>query len=128
MCVVMIVIGLYVSCGYSQDKPSEDIMKGIIYQLVIPFYGSWTGESDGSVYTNVIYNTFQVTHSFFKKGSDGRDRYYVEVTYDISYTFTQKFRGEFQPSKNDNVKGKVEKFSFLKKGDDWYGNKGWDIQ
>lgn len=124
MCLVMITLGLCVSCGYSQDKPSEEVMKNIIPQLVITHYH--LRKSGGFIYSNIIYNVFKITHSFFKKNSDGRDIYCVEITYKISCTFT-KPEPNSKPE-NDSVEGKVEKFSFLKKGDDWYGKKGWDIQ
>lgn len=120
VCVVMMVMGFRVSCSYSQDKPSEEVMKNIISQVIIPGFSK-------DIHTNIKFDTFQITHSFFKKGTDGRDKYCVEINYYISYTFQNPNYSQKMIS-NENKSGKVEKFSFLKKGDDWYGKKGWDIQ
>jgi hypothetical protein len=118
MCVVLMVVGMCVSCSYSQDKPSEDDMKSILLSLVVSYY-----RGHPNAFSNIKYDIFQITHSFFKNGSDGRDRYCVEITYDISYV--SKMSGK---QTNEKTTGKVEKFSFMKKGDDWYGKQGWDIQ
>ena len=112
----MLVMYFGVDFSYSQDKPSEDVMK--TYILTKYF------RNPSSKDTNVRYNSFQTTHSFFKKGSDGMDYYHVEVNYKILYTIPN-YEGTGKP-KDDTIIGKDEKFIFTKKGDGWYGHKGWE--
>ena len=113
--IIMMMMFFCVKYSYSQDKPSMEVMKSIIAQQAIFLYEATE---------NIKYTSFQITHSFFKKGNDGRDIYFVEVNYEISYNFN--------PAKNNTQgnkfqKGEVEKYSFMKKGDKWYGGKGWGI-
>lgn len=121
MCVIMMVIGLSNEYSYSQEKPSKQVMKNIIPQVVI---SEMAGE--------IKYNIFEITHSFFKKGSNGRDSYCVEITYDISYIDYPSYGltlHSLDSPRSKNLKkatGYDVKFSFMKKGNWWYGKKGWD--
>jgi hypothetical protein len=75
--LIMTLMSFCVKYSYSQEKPSEDVIKK--YILTDYFLNP-------SPDTNIRYTLFQITNSFFKKGSDGMDYYYVKVNYNIRYT------------------------------------------
>lgn len=123
LCVVLMVISLCVSRGYSQDKPSEEMMKGIILQFVVwSLNNKYISPPNVS---NLYYYSFQITNSFFKNGSDGRDRYCVEINYDVHYVF-YRWVPDGRPiiPQKKNMTATVEKNVFLKKDKTWYNNKG----
>ena len=124
--VVMMVISFSVVLSYSQEKPSEYTMKGIITHNVNRVIGQNLGPDVFKVdIKNIVFNTFQITQSFFKKGSDGKDIYCVEINYEISYTLDEKVGNR---SSSKSIKKEGEKYSFFKKSNDWYGRQGWNIE
>jgi hypothetical protein len=108
--IVMIVFACSVGCYISQDKPTDRQMQELIVKAVL------VGEI-----VNVTFTTFKITNSFFKKGSDGTDRYCIEVTYNINYG-----RPDWGHSTTGNFPRDADKWSFMKKGDIWYGIFGWN--
>jgi hypothetical protein len=112
--LIMTLMSFCVKYSYSQEKPSEDVIKK--YILTDYFINP-------SPDTNIRYTLFQITNSFFKKGSDGMDYYYVKVNYNIRYTIIN-YEGSGK-SKDDTITGKVVKLIFLKKEGNWYGRRGW---
>ena len=108
--VIMMVMCLYVQYSYSEEKPSEEVMKGIIYKGGLPNF-----ESLGQHYSNINFIEFNITNTFF---SNKNNRYCIEVNYIISF-FSTILGGL------DKVIENNKRYSFEKKGNKWYGWKGW---
>lgn len=102
MFIIMMIIGFYVRCSYSQEKPSEELVKGIIFRIEI--------QKSGGLYPLKITN-YQVTNEFISKHNG---RYCVEVKYYIESTSL-------------DLTGMVnnKRYSFEKNGNQWYGWEGW---
>ena len=111
MFVIMMLIFLCVNRSYSQEKPTEEVMKNIIARitLFIPQGSRTTGE-----YTNIKFVEFNITNSFI---SNKNNRYCIEVNYILE--FNRGRFGSLSQSKN------VGHYSFEKKGNQWYGWEGW---
>ena len=111
MFVIMMLICLCVNRSYSQEKPSEEVIKNIIARITlsIPQGSRTTGE-----YTKINFVEFNITNSFI---SNKNYRYCIEVNYILEYNY-----GRFgRLSETINV----GHFSFEKKGNKWYGWEGW---
>ena len=110
MSVIMMLICLCVNCSYSQEKPSEEVIKNIIARITlsIPQGSRTTGE-----YSQIDFVTFNITNSFISKKNN---RYCIEVNYILEYNFGRF--GRLSVTKN------VEHYSFEKKGNRWYGWEG----
>ena len=104
--VMMTVMCSFVSHSYSQEKPSEDVMKGIIVTLEL--------HTDViQNITNINYIEFNITNSFT---SNKNNRYCIEVNYILNYLWGTGYENKTE----NNVR-----YSFEKKGNQWYGWKGW---
>ena len=101
MLVIMMVMFFCVKYSYSQEKPSEEVMKKIIVKLEF-------GEDQ---FTNLKFGEFTITNSFT---SNKNNRYCIEVSYIVYYI-------HFIGNKMENDR----RYSFEKKGNRWYGWVGW---
>lgn len=110
--VLFVLISLFIIYGCS-SKPPEEKMKSIIIAII---------ESKAAPYeSNLNIEKLKVTNGFNKKIND-------EKWYCIEASFTMTF-----DSVNMETHGKDKKivevnqsrFSFVKRGNDWYGQKGW---
>ena len=113
MCVLIMVMCFCVVFSYSQEKPSEDVMKK--YILTKNF-------ENPSKYKNIQYESFKIKDAYFKKGNDEMDYYYVKVNYNISYTIIKESGKQI----NDNIVKKSDEYIFLKNKGKWYGKRGWE--
>ena len=102
MCVIMMAMCLYVGRSYSQEQPSEEVIKDIIFRIEI--------QKSGGLYPLKITN-YQFTNEFISKRNG---HYCVEVNYYIQSTSL-------------DLTGMVNnmRYSFEKKGNQWYGWEGW---
>jgi hypothetical protein len=111
--VIIMFMFFCVVFSYSQEKPSEDVIKHYILTKNFP---------NISKYKNLRYESFKIKDSYFKKGRDKMDYYYVKVNYNISY----KINKESGKPKYDNIVKNGDEFIFLKNGNKWYGKRGWE--
>jgi hypothetical protein len=115
ICVSMMVMCFCVVFSYSQEKPSDDVIKNYILAKNFP---------NISKYKNIRFESFIIKDSYFKKGNDKMDYYYVKVNYNISFTIiSHKKSGKLI---NDNIVKKGEKLILLKNNGKWYGKRGWE--
>ena len=101
MLVIMMVMFFCVKYSYSQEKPSEEVMKKVIVKLEF-------GEDQ---LTNLKFDEFIITNSFT---SNKNNRYCIEVSYIVYYI-------HYIGNKMEENK----RYSFEKKGNHWYGWEGW---
>jgi len=123
----MLFIGLIVvmcvsGCLYS-DKPSEEVIKDTIINYITDKNNKNIELGKGYVKYGK-FNTFQVTNSF-SKSINGETIYYIEVSYDVE-SKSMHYETNKQPWSHEGMYHmEFEKYSFVKKGNKWYGNIGW---
>lgn len=98
MFVLIMAISLCVCSSYSQDKPTEEVMKRL---LIRDFIGNMEYKESGHKYNITKFN---ITNSFISKENGN---YCIEVDYNLTgIGWENKFNGK--------------KYSFDKKGNQWY--------
>jgi hypothetical protein len=107
--ILFLLISLTVTYGCS-SKPPEGTMKIIIVTLDVPSCGN-----PKNIF-GLNYEKFQITNEFHKKVNN-EEYYYIEVNY--KYTFYFRNCLPFTEEKNQG------RFSFIKRGKEWYGYNGW---
>lgn len=134
MCVVMMVMCFGIVLSYSQDKPlqekpTEKIMQNIISTIVLP----------NTPPSNITFPKFQITNGYFSKTKGGGGEsgiYCIEVNYIMRWTHTYDkdhfvgttkvyYQGEKRTFNSDKVD---DQWSFEKRGNKWYGWKGWEAK
>jgi hypothetical protein len=88
---VMIALNFYVKYSYSQDKPSEEEIKGIIMTIEL------VNDINNKALSNLLFDTFQITNEFIskEKGGGGESSpYCIEVNYIIKYNITKNIVDE----------------------------------
>jgi hypothetical protein len=109
--VVMMLICFSVGCN-SPEKPSEDIMKELIIGI------NTSNIAKGNI-SNIRFDKFHIISGYFSDEKSGGDIVYcINVNYLLVYKF--KDSRDFTEIVKDN-----ENYSFIKKGNRWYGQKGW---
>lgn len=116
--VLFLLISLTLTIGCSKipglsSKPSEEQMKSIILAIDIP-----------SPYVcNVNYEKFQITNGFNRKIND-ENYYCVEANYKINFDVSYD-KKTIEKDKSGSYEKTQDRFCFVKRGKDWYGNPGW---
>ena len=105
--VLFLLLSLILTFGCSNipglsSKPSEDEMKSIINAIEGV---DWNIEE------------FKITNGFNKKLKD-ENWYCIEVNYKVVNKEDKTFIGEMN----------VRRYSFVKRGNSWYGYKEWDLE
>jgi hypothetical protein len=103
MCVAMIMMGLCMSCSYSQKIPSEEFIKNVIFTYESnsidssPYHynAHSTGITNNDVkISNLKISNFEIINSFFPKttsvGAESNP-YCIEVNYKLTYIKTTNF-------------------------------------
>jgi uncharacterized protein YcfL len=107
--VLFLLISLTLTYGCS-SKPPEGTMKVIIVTLHVPSYGNPKN------ILRLNYEKFQITNEFHKKVNN-EEYYCIEVNYKYIFYFRNCL--PFTEEKNQG------RFSFIKRGKEWYGYNGW---
>ena len=79
----MIALCFCVGYSYSQEKPSEEVMKNLVININGP-KGLVTANTGQVIerYKNIIFNKFNITNNFISNKSG---KYCIIVDYNISY-------------------------------------------
>jgi len=113
--VLFLLISLILTYGCSilSGKPSEETMKGLIYQRV---------HRDNAMSYN--FEEFKITNDFQSKKNDEK-WYCIEVNYKLKEIVMERdSAGKITKSEIMRI-GKQEKYSFIKHENKWYGLEGW---
>lgn len=115
---VFVVLFLFMSltltygCSIFSEKPSEETMKGLIYQRV---------QRENAM--SYIFEEFKITKDSMSKKNDEK-WYCVEVNYKLKEIIGGvDSTGKMAKSEIMRI-GKQEKYSFTKHGKEWYGLEG----
>lgn len=127
MCVVMMMVWLCVSCG-DTDKPSEEVIKKTIIDIDsrsrgTPGISLLEAQRYWCYPDNYEVKNLIITNSFFQL-TKGINTYCIEVDYDLQFRLNFSINGEKRVD-NGNVPHKGQQYSFVKKGNKWYGKGGW---
>ncbi len=111
--IILMTMCLNITYSYSQEKPSEQVIKDLIILLekdsnLLPLY-----------LKNVQYNTFGIIQEFY---SSQNGRYCIKINSDISFEGRKSTLARFEPR---NVRLINKRYSFVKKHNQWIGYKGW---
>ena len=85
----------------STSRPPEDIIKEIIVANTI----------SSNIYKNINFKLFKILNEFDCK-KNGENRYCIWVNFDLSYAANEK---------TEEIKRRGDKWSFVKRGNSWYG-------
>lgn len=113
---IMLVMCFCVGCS-SSNIPSEDEMKGIIMTIEM-------GHVLNDKRFKLEFDSFKITNGFVSKNKGGGGEsspYCIEVNYKLKNIFTDT---DNIPKTQEIVEDN-KRYSFVKKGDKWYGSKGW---
>lgn len=89
---ILMIIGLYNDRAYSQEKPSEKIIKQSIIDGYSRSIDKFTKNNSNLKVSNLKFDSFKITNGFFsKKPKSGGESvpYNIEATYKISYVESQ---------------------------------------
>jgi hypothetical protein len=116
---VFVVLFLFMSltltygCSIFSEKPSEETMKGLIYQRI---------HRDNVISYN--FEEFKITKNFISKKND-EEWYCIEVNYKLKEVVGGVDSAGKMAKAEIMRMGKQEKYSFIKHGKEWYGLQGW---
>jgi hypothetical protein len=96
--IIMMVMCFYVGYSYSQEHPSQDIIKNIIMRMELG------NNINNKEFSNLKYDTLQIINSFVSKTPGGHGEsspYCIEVNYKISYIFNENIVDKKKVGIND---------------------------
>jgi hypothetical protein len=98
-------------------KPSGGELKGIIFNLT---------KNDGRNISNVSFREFHITKEFKSKKNDV-EWYCIEINYGYEYDYNRISSDGRLTNQTEHYSYRKDKdrFSFTKREDKWYGQKGW---
>jgi hypothetical protein len=114
---IIMIIYCIVGYSYSKDIPPEGVIQDLIVKVNI-YYGNVSSQKN---YRNIKFNYFNINNSFLSKHNG---RYCVSVDSFISYE-SRYTSSTTTGWKNGNKKIVNGEYSFEKKGNQWFGWKGW---
>ncbi len=108
ICVVFLLLSLILVFGCSSGKPSEETIKSVIKQRLLP----WDKNN------NCYFKDFKITKEFNKKVAE--DNFYcIEVSFEMMAKQTPADKVIWVQNKTP--------WRFIKRGDKWQGQPGWPM-